>query len=411
MRSFLDRLAPLLLVGLVASGCGGHSGSAVGKAGGSSSSSGNGGSTSNGGSTGNGSSSGSSATPSGGTLTLDPEATSGVGGGTVVTPEAACATSTASASLSGVNIIVMFDRSTSMNQSANQNGATRWELTSAALTAFFQSPEAANLKLALRFFPHDLPVEGCNGDTCDAAACGTPLVNVGTLSAEPAPGDKQEADLIDAIMKSAPVTQSQGTPIYAALDGALQWARAQRQATPNENSVVVLVTDGQANGCEQSTDAIAGLASAAFASDGIRTYAIGLTGSLDAEINAIATAGGTMQGIFVADGTDTQQQLLDALSAIRGQVLDCDIPLPQPPGGQSIDPAKVNVNVTDNGKQTTLPQVADAMSCAATAGWYYDSVNPTRIILCPAACDAVTVDVNASLDILLGCETVTKVPK
>jgi hypothetical protein len=343
--------------------------------------------------------------------------TTDVSSGTVVTPEAACATGTASASLAGVNIIVMFDRSTSMNQSANQGGATRWALTSAALTAFFQSSEAAGLKLALRFFPHDLPVQGCNGDPpadggCNAAACGTPLVNVGTLTADAAPMDQQEAALVNATMMSAPVMESQGTPIYAALDGALQWARAQRQTTPNENSVVVLVTDGQANGCEVGTEAIAGLAADALASDNIRTYAIGLTGSSDAEINAIAMAGGTMQGLFVADGANTQQELLQALTAIRGQALDCDIPLPQPKAGQSLDPTKVNVNVTNNGTQGTLPQVGDAASCAAMPGWYYDNgLSPTRIILCPASCDAVTVDVSATLDILLGCETVTDVPK
>ena len=392
MRSLLGRLAPLLLVGFVAAGCGSDSGSTL---------------------SGTGSSSGNGASgPGGGDLALDPGATPGAGTGAVITPEAACATGTASAGLSGVNIMVMFDRSTSMNQLADQGGATRWALTSTALTAFFQSTEAAGLKLALRFFPHDLPVQGCNGDGCDAAACGTPLVNVGMLTAELAPTDQQEAALINATMMSAPVMESQGTPIYAALDGALQWARAQRQATPTENSVVVLVTDGQANGCEVRTEAIAGLAADALASDNIRTYAIGLTGSLDDEINSIAMAGGTTQGIFVADGANTQQQLLDALAGIRGQVLDCDIPLPQPKGGQSIDPTKVNVNVTNNGTQSTLPQVANATSCAATPGWYYDDgVNPTRIILCPASCDAVTVDVSATLDILLGCETLTEVPK
>jgi len=395
MRSF-PRVASLLLVGWVACGCGSsRSGSAVSGAG------------ANGGSSGNFASG-----AVGGSLALDPEVTPNRGGDTVVTPDAACATATASAALAGVNIIVMFDRSTSMNQPATQGGATRWALTSAALTAFFQSTAAAGLKLALRFFPHDLPVPGCNSNGCDAAACGTPLVNVGPLTAEPAPMDQQEAALVKATVMSAPVMQSQGTPIYAALDGALQWARTQRKTTPNETSVVILVTDGQANGCEQSTDAIAGLAAAALASDDVRTYAIGLTGSLDAEINAIAMAGGTMQGIFVEDGANTQQELLDALAAIRGQVLDCDIPLPQPKAGQSVDPTKVNVNVKSNAAQTTLPQVADAASCAAMPGWYYDdAINPTRIILCQASCDAVTVNVSATLEILLGCETVTEVPK
>jgi hypothetical protein len=402
MPSFLGRLAPLLLIGGVALGCGS-----------------NGGSTTNGG--GNGNAGGSATTaggatgvspppPTGGSLSLDPGP--GNGGSTVVTPDAACATGTASASLSGVNIMVMFDRSTSMDQAANQGGETRWALTSAALTGFFQSAEAAGLKLALRFFPHDMPAPGCNEDGCDAAACATPLVGLGTLTAEPAPTDQHEATLVSATMMSAPVGQSQGTPIYAALDGALQWAHAQRQMTPNENSVVVLVTDGQANGCETDIDAIAGLASSALAADGTRTYAIGLTGSEDADMDAIAMAGGTTQGIFVTDGANTQQELLNALAAIRGQVLDCDIPLPVPDGGLSVDPTKVNVTVTLNGAQSTLPQVSDAAACTGVPAWHYDNAqNPTRIILCPSTCDSVTIDVSAALEILLGCETVTDVPK
>ena len=119
-----------------------------------------------------------------------------------------------------------------------------------------------------------------------------------------------------------------------------------------------------------------------------------------------------MQGIFVADGANTQQELLDALAGIRGQVLDCDIPLPQAEGGLSVDPTKVNVTVTINGAKSTLPQVPDAASCTAAPGWYHDhALNPSRIILCQSACDAVTIDVTAALEILLGCETVTQVPK
>lgn len=261
---FLGQLATVLLLGCVASGCGSTPDSTV-NGGGNANSNGNGNSNAGGSATGAG-------TSPGGGLALDPGPADPNGG--VVTPEAACATGTASASLSGVNIMVMFDRSTSMNDPAGQGGETRWALTSAALTAFFQSTEAAGLKLALRFFPHDVPAPGCNQDGCDAAACGTPLVGLGTLTADLAPADPHEAALVSATMMSAPVMQSQGTPIYAALDGALQWASTQRQMTPNENSVVVLVTDGQANGCETDLDAIAGLAAGALASNGTRTYAI-----------------------------------------------------------------------------------------------------------------------------------------
>ena len=73
-----------------------------------------------------------------------------------------------------------------MKQSAVRNGPTRWDLTSATLKGFFGSPDAAGLKLALRFFPDDNPAAGCNDEACDAVACSQPLVALGSLS-----GNKQ----------------------------------------------------------------------------------------------------------------------------------------------------------------------------------------------------------------------------
>ena len=330
----------------------------------------------------------------------------------VIDPSSACAQGTASATLSGVNMFVMFDRSSSMNQRANKNG-TRWELTSAALSSFFASPDAAGLELALRFFPHDKPSTGCNQTSCSVDACAMPLVGLGALAATAAPADTQEAALVDATKNSAPGMAGAGTPIHAALGGALQWASAQRQKTPDQNSVVVLVTDGQANGCDENIGHIAALAAKALADAGVRTYAIGLTGSEEADMDQIAKAGGTTKGIFVSDGTNTQEELLAALGAIRGQVLDCDFAMPEAKPGLTVDKDLINVNYTPTGgAQSTLVQVAGEAACAAAGGWYYDNpAAPTRITLCKSTCDVVTTDKMAKLDILLGCATATDIPK
>ena len=362
-----------------------------------------------------GSGNGSAASPgtgSGPDLVGPPGTGTGTGSTTVIDPSSACAKGTASATLSGVNMFVMFDRSSSMNQRANQNG-TRWALTSAALNAFFASPSAAGLQLALRFFPHDLPAPGCNQDACDVNACAMPLVGLAGLTGAAAPADTQEASLIRATAMSAPGMAGQGTPIFAALGGALQWATAQHKKTPDQNSVVVLVTDGQANGCDTDMDHISALAAAALAADGIRTYAIGLTGSQEADMDQIARAGGTSKGIFVSDGANTQQELLDALGAIRGQVLDCDFAMPVAKPGIVVDKNLINVNYTPTGgTSTTLPRVADEAACTASGGWFYDNPNvPSRITLCKSSCDQATGDAKASLDILLGCATATVVPK
>jgi len=395
MRIISCSLSAFVLLGLVASGCGGKDGSEVDG--------------------GNGKGAGSTTGPGGG-LNLGGSTGlpgTGTGTGTTVDPNAACAKGTASANLAGVNMFVMFDRSSSMNESAQRNGPSRWDLASAALNGFFASADAAGLNLALRFFPHDMPAAGCTQDGCDTNACATPLVNLGTLTADPAPTDAQEQLLVAATTASAPGMAGQGTPISAALSGAYQWAAAQHAKTPGENTVVVLVTDGEPNGCDTDIGNIAGLAAAALMPGGTRTYAIGLTGSQEADMDQIAMAGGTTKGIFVADGANTTQDLIAALADIRGAILDCDFAMPVPKPGVGVDPALINVNFTPGGgKMSTLTQVAGEASCAATAGWYYDNpINPSRIILCKSTCDTVTGDPMASLEILLGCPTSSEVPK
>jgi hypothetical protein len=315
-------------------------------------------------------------------------------------------------------MLVMFDRSSSMNEAAQRNGPTRWELTSTALDAFFASTDAAGLNVALRFFPHDMPMAGCNGadndpGNCNANACAAPLVPLGSLTADAAPTDAQEKLLLDATMASAPGMSGQGTPISAALSGAYLWAAAQHTKTPNENTVVVLVTDGQPNGCDTDIGNISGLAATALANEGTRTYAIGLTGSQEADMDQIAMSGGTAKGIFVADGANTTSDLVNALADIRGAILDCDFAMPVPKPGVEVSPGLINVNFTPSGGQMlTLPQVANEAGCTAAPGWYYDDpAKPSRIILCKSTCDTVTGDAMASLEILLGCITETNVPK
>jgi len=403
MRIISSSLSAFVLLGLVAAGCGGKSGSEV-----------------NGG---DGSGKGASSSTGGLNISNTGGNGNGLGGsnsGQVINPDDACATGTANASLAGVNMFVMFDRSTSMNDPTDPNdnaSPSRWTSASGALDAFFASTNAAGLKLALRFFPHDVPAAGCSQNGCNVNACAAPLVDLGTLTPEAAPTDAHEKALIDATAAATPAMRvrgmnggmmSGGTPISAALAGALQWASAQHKKTPDENTVVVLVTDGQPNGCDTDIPTIAKLAADALAADGTRTYAIGLTGSQEADMDQIAMSGGTTKGIFVADGANTTQDLLDALGAIRGAILDCDFPMPTPTKDSGVDPTKINVNLT----QSTLTQVNDATACGTSSGWYYDNImNPSRIILCKATCDSVTADPMASLQILLGCPTETNVPK
>jgi Mg-chelatase subunit ChlD len=341
--------------------------------------------------------------------------TGGAAGTGSVDPDASCANDIQQGGIVQVNMLVMFDRSGSMDDEIDTN-LTRWQAASAALTAFFQDSASAGMDVALRFFPHDSPAAGCNDDDCDENACAQELVPIGPLTADPAPTDAQEQALVDAVNASAPGGgQGGGTPTYAALSGAEQWAMAHQAANPNERTVVVFVTDGQPNGCNEDTNAIAGLADAARTSSGVLTYAIGISAGVDDGImDPIAQAGGTNQAIMIEDGS-AQSSLLTALQNIRGQVLSCNFVMPsQRDPSQPINPNLVNVNYTPGGGGPAgiVGGVNSAADCTSAGGWYYDNpAAPTQIILCPATCSTVQSDPSPQIQIVIGCQKVTPTPQ
>jgi hypothetical protein len=212
---------------------------------------------------------------------------------------------------------------------------------------------------------------------------------------------------------------NQGTPTYAALDGALQWASAYQAAhpRPEQQTVVVFVTDGEPQGCDMNQANIAMLASTALATSGIRTYTVGLAASMNGLnfLNDLAVAGGTNQAFIVEDAT-AATELVEALKAIQGSALSCTFPFPMNQDGGTADPDKVNVdytpgsadpNVDAGGMKVPFDKVENLAACTGSNQWYYDdNMNPTTITLCPATCTAVTeAPGQPKLDILLGCET------
>lgn len=341
---------------------------------------------------------------SGGTnIDLDGSAANGGSGngGGAINPDAACAVEKDEATLAPVNMLIMFDRSGSMNNN------DKWNDASDALVAFFQDPGTAGLRVALRFFPHDQPAAGCNNGQCSIPACSQPLVDLAPLTAAAAPGDAQEDALVSAVQGESPGGGG-GTPIYAALGGSEVWATAYAQAHAAEKVVVIFVTDGAPNGCDENINNISQLAADALASDGVYTYAVGLEGSNESDMDAIAQAGGTTQGFFIGSGSSATADLLAALKAIQGSQLSCEFVVPKTSSsGQAVDPKKVNVNFTPGGGTTeTLGQVPSAADCGTDGGWYYDNPTaPTKITLCPVTCATAQSDKEAKIEILLGCAT------
>lgn len=321
----------------------------------------------------------------------------GTGMGTASTGTGeSCAATSAEANLLPVNMFIMFDKSGSMKDNNKWTNATK------ALTDFFKDSGSAGLRVALRFFPDD----GCDDQDCDINVCSQPLVPLAELTLDAAPVDTQEDQLTKAVASKGPAG---GTPMFVALGGAEQWAATYQTAHPAEKTVVVLVTDGEPNGCDEDVSHIAKLAATTLGANGVLTYAVGLVGSAQGTMDTIAAAGGTSQGIQIGNG-NASAELLAALKAIQGSQVACTFVMPTMGSmGEVIDPNLVNVNYTpgDGKPAVTFGQVANLGACTPQAGgWFYDNpAKPTTLTLCPTTCASVQADQKAKIEILLGCAT------
>jgi hypothetical protein len=302
-----------------------------------------------------------------------------------------CSGAVAEAQLKQVNMFITVDKSGSMSS----NG---WTSATNSLKSFFADPSAAGLGVALRFWPDDSPVAGCG---CNIAACSAPLVPLGNLTVPTAPTDTQEQLLINAVNSRSP---GGSTPMYGALGGAVSWAKSYQLSHPDEVTIVILITDGQPNGCDTNINNIAALAADGLNTAGVRTYVIGIEGVSTNTINTIANAGGG-QAFFVnkvVSGT-VNGPLLDALNTIKGNNISCDFALPN----QGLfDPSNAQVYYENgSGTKVTINKVGNAGACGA--GWYYDNPSdPSTIHLCSSTCQAIKATVGAKIKIELGCPPV-----
>lgn len=299
-----------------------------------------------------------------------------------------------------VTMLIMFDKSGSMLEDQ------KWAGAKAALIAFFQDPKSAGLSVGLRFFPDNSPASGCDDQACSIDACAAPLVAPAPLLEAPAASDPQQQALVDAVNSKNP---SGETPIYPALGGAEKWAAGAADEA-SHRTAVVLVTDGEPTTCNTDIGAIAALAKDAKDAHGVLTYAIGMPGSLAAQLDQIAAAGGTDKA-FLAGAGEVSAKLIAALTSIQKAQIACTFDVPAATqSGDVVDPGKVNVNYYSSaGSYVTMPRVDGLAQCTGTYGWYYDDpAAPKTITLCPSTCETVQGNMSAVIKILLGCETVLK---
>lgn len=337
-----------------------------------------------------------------------------------------------------LNMYISVDRSGSMNETVG-TGETRWDRVRESLKAFVNDSGSEGMNAALHFFPQYVAGQDCNytaGNSCNLLDYYGPTVNLGGLVSP-------NASLISDALDAASACGS--TPTAMALQGALTKAR-EMAISSDKKTVVVLATDGMPTSCDNtctplnndcnnhcmpcgcwwnysggitcsnmtavncflscrqacglswatcSTTNAATFAAAAYAdTPSIPTYVIGagVDATTEAFLDQIALAGGSTEA-FIANDTNPTA-FLNAMNSIRAKEMPCDYVLPSPTAG-ALDISGTSVHYIDSsGAEQTWERVAPG-DCGSATGlaWHYDNnTSPTKLELCPSACDYAKAD-------------------
>lgn len=326
-----------------------------------------------------------------------------------------------------LDIYIMLDQSGSMGDAVS--GGTKWQAVTSALTTFFNQPESASIGVGIQYFPQ-AGNQQCNAFMCQSdadcgAGCGPcqlagPLgictgfgntdsclpLDYSTPDVPIAPVSTNASQLISSMGQHGPTG---GTPTSAALQGAIDYARAWGNAHVGHAVVVILATDGDPAGCDDDLSNINAIAASGVSGmPKILTFVIGVGGSQSA-LDGFAAAGGTTEAFMVDQDPNVQQAFLDALNVIQGQAIPCAFLIPQPAPGEDINFGQMNVTYTSSsGDEQTVPYMQSAADCPASGlGWYYDdALNPTQILLCTDTCSTISADTGGSVKIVVGCDTI-----
>ncbi|MDP3275461.1 MAG: VWA domain-containing protein [Deltaproteobacteria bacterium] len=336
-------------------------------------------------------------------------------GGTTLDPDAACASQDFSTTRAPASLMLLVDRSNSMND-PTAAGVSRWVAAQRALTRLVMRlpPET---QVGLMFFPTDLVSVPTAGDS--ASNYTRASVPVGPLSGN-------RAQLLSKIAMTAATGR---TPMACAMPGAIAQMRALMGVTA-PTRYVVMITDGlptfdcTGRGRCDPTDMpclaeVERLATASVLSSVragvsgmpvVRTFSIGTPDASNAFLSSIATAAGTERApgctsttchYSIADA-NFERDLDMALDAIRGRTSTCEYAL------DTIDPSTADPNLV-NVRYTSPTGVVRVVPRDRTRsnGWDY-SPSMRSILFYGPVCEEIRASEAgaARVQVLYGCPTI-----
>jgi hypothetical protein len=289
-------------------------------------------------------------------------------------------------------------------------GETKWEITrEALLDAVAELP--ADVALGVNFYP-DI---GDDDEVCINNRVAVPIQLLG-------PANSTVRRIWEIEVND--VEPNGATPTHGAyLFGLTQLAGTELPG----NRFLLLLTDGtptcnlacQCNEGNVPVDSGPLIEEAEIALEsGVRTFVIGSPGSEDTRevLSELASEGGTAKSGCDDEGPnfchfdmtaedDLGVGLTRALQEISQSLRSCEYVIPAPPVGEILDRNRVNVLYTSSSGDTeTIGRDPSARDCES--GWQY-SEDGSRVVLCGDTCARVRDDVEGTVEVLFGCETVT----
>jgi len=287
------------------------------------------------------------------------------------------------------NLLILLDRSGSMDGDVDGTNKNRWEVARDAIlqvTAAFD----AEIRFGLATY------SACASGGCSAGTITVPV------------GDNQATAIASFLNNTVGDGSSNGQQVNG--NGKLRYlcdsgdpetttgpslqalvGEPSLSATNRENAVL-LVTDGEESGSCVNGGVNGAVAAANLFAQAIpvATYALGFLGASESEMQNIATNGGTGQPYFANNASELET----ALDSITGSIVSCTYELPGLQPGADPELVKFYFDGTE---------VPFDDGCAAGDGWSWTDATKTEVEFCGQACIELTNHAVSDVSATFGC--------
>jgi hypothetical protein len=333
----------------------------------------------------------------------------------------ACGVTSVEASFSAANVLLVIDKSSSMDDMPEGFELKKWEALKAALEGALDEA-SPDMSFGLLLYPFgtesQIPLECFDG--CCEVPKGPAAVQVPVTA-----GESGTSQIMQALAETSP---GGGTPTAAALDAALTYFTTGEGQSLKGDRYVLLATDGGPNcdpdntcdaahctpnldgQCEAGNccagegaycldDAAVVEKLEALAAAGIPTFVVGIPGTEKyAEyLDAFAIAGGVTSPnappayYAVAASGGVEQLSRTFIDITTHLVRSCNVDLGEAPGDKNL----VNVAVD-----------CQVIPFADGSGWDIDLEQPSQLAIAGEACEKLKTQGAERVDVVYGCPTV-----